>query len=190
MLSAPWRVDAAAQVRICPYAPVPTRFLLLGEAPVVKEADVTAAHTYTVIPRIPDRLKDLIRIAKNYWWSWDPEAVDLFRRLEPRQLLWEKCYANPIRMLGLVSQERLAELTADDGFLAHMDRVAMRLSSYMRGGTWFTQTYPESTLSVAYFCAEFGIVEGLRVYSGGLGILRAFKSITRLPMPRKSWSTS
>ena len=185
MLSPPWRVDAAAQVRICPYAPVPTWFLLLGEAPVVKEADVTAAHTYTVIPRIPDRLKDLIRIAKNYWWSWDPEAVDLFRRLEPRQLLWEKCYANPIRMLGLVSQERLAELTADDGFLAHMDRVAMRLSSYMQGGTWFAQTYPESTLSVAYFCAEFGVVEGLRVYSGGLGILAGdhLKSASDLGIP-------
>ncbi|HEX7513474.1 MAG TPA: DUF3417 domain-containing protein [Candidatus Methylomirabilis sp.] len=125
-----------------PIHPVPPWLLLLGEAPAVKEADVTAAHTYTVIPRIPDRLKDLLRIAKNYWWSWDPEAVDLFRRLEPRQLLWEKCYANPIRMLGLVSQERLAELTADDGFLAHMDRVAMRLSSYMRGGRGLRRRTP------------------------------------------------
>ena len=158
---------------------------LPGEALAVKEADVATAHTYTVIPRIPDRLKDLIRIAKNLWWTWDPEAIDLFRRLEPRQILWEKCYANPIRMLGLVSQERLAELTTDDGFLAHLDRVSMRLSSYMQGGTWFAQTYPKSTLSVAYFCAEFGIVEGLRLYSGGLGILAGdhLKSASDLGVP-------
>ncbi len=146
---------------------------------------MTAAHTYTVIPRIPDRLKDLERIARNFWWTCEPEAIDLFRRLEPRQLLWEKCYANPIRMLGLISQERLAELTADEGFLAHLDRVTARLSSYLEGNTWFGQHYPQSALSVAYFCAEFGIVEGFRVYSGGLGILAGdhLKSASALGIP-------
>jgi starch phosphorylase len=146
---------------------------------------VTVPHTYTVIPRIPDRLKDLVRVAKNFWWSWDPEAIDLFRRLEPRQMLWERCYANPIRMLGLISQERLTELTADEGFLAHLDRVAMRLSGYTSGVPWFGQTYPDSRLSVAYFCAEFGVVEGLRVYSGGLGILAGdhLKSASDLGIP-------
>ncbi len=155
------------------------------KGPVSQEVNVTAPHTYTVVPRIPDRIKDLVRIARNLWWTWEPEAIDLFRRLEPKQILWEQCYANPIRMLGLISQERLTELTTDDGFLAHLDRVALRLSSYMQGGAWFAQTYPKSTLSVAYFCAEFGIVEGLRLYSGGLGILAGdhLKSASDLGIP-------
>ncbi len=143
------------------------------------------AHRFTVVPRIPDRLSDLLRIAMNLWWTWDPEAIDLFRRLDPKQLLWERCYANPIRMLGLVSQERLAELTTDEAFLAALDRVGARLSSYLERPTWFGQTYPRNGLHVAYFCAEFGIVEGLRLYSGGLGILAGdhLKSASDLGIP-------
>lgn len=128
-------------------------------------------HPFTVAPRIPARLQDLLRIARNFWWTWDPEAIDLFRRLEPERFLWERCYANPIRMLGVVSQERLEELTGDEGFLAHLDRVGARLTEYLERPTWFDRAQPGARLSVAYFCAEFGIVEGLRVYSGGLGIL-------------------
>ena len=143
------------------------------------------AHKFTVKPWIPDRLKDLFRIAMNLWWTWDPESIDLFRRLDPKQLLWERCYANPIRMLGLVSQERLAELIADDSFLAHLDRVSAKLASYMERPTWFGKTHQDSGLLVAYFCAEFGIVEGLRLYSGGLGILAGdhLKSASDLGLP-------
>lgn len=143
------------------------------------------AHRYTVVPQIPDRLKELVRIAMNLAWTWDGEAIDLFRRLDPKQLLWERCYANPIKMLGLVSQERLVELTADEGYLAWLDRVSARLSSYLERPTWFGQTYPKNGICVAYFCAEFGIVEGLRLYSGGLGILAGdhVKSASDLGIP-------
>ena len=81
-------------------------------------------HGFTVIPRIPDQLQGLFRIAMNLWWCWDPEAIDVFRHLD--RMLWERCYANPIRMLGLVSQERLAELATDEGYLAMLDRVGAR----------------------------------------------------------------
>jgi starch phosphorylase len=121
----------------------------------------------------------------NLAWAWDPEAIDLFRRLDPKQLLWERCYANPIKMLGLVSQERLVELTTDEGFLASLDRVSARLTSYLERPTWFDQAYPKHGLCVGYFCAEFGIVEGLRLYSGGLGILAGdhLKSASDLGIP-------
>jgi starch phosphorylase len=146
---------------------------------------VIPAHRYTVVPRIPDRLKELVRIAMNLAWTWDHEAIDLFRRLDPKQLLWERCYASPIKMLGLVSQERLVELTTDEGFLASLDRVSARLTSYLERPTWFDQAYPKHGLCVAYFCAEFGIVEGLRLYSGGLGILAGdhLKSASDLGIP-------
>jgi starch phosphorylase len=146
---------------------------------------VIQPHTFTVTPRIPARLSDLLRIARNFWWTWDPEAIDLFRRLEPDRLLWERCYANPIRMLGIVSQSRLEELTTDEGFLAHLDRVGGRLTEYLGRPTWFGRTHPDTRLRVAYFSAEFGLVEGLRVYSGGLGILAGdhLKSASDLGVP-------
>jgi starch phosphorylase len=144
---------------------------------------VIPAHKFTVVPRIPERLKDLLRIAMNLWWTWDPEAIELFRRLD--RVLWERCYARPIRMLGLVSQERLAELTADEGYLAHLDRVSAKLSSYLDRPTWFGQTHTNTDIRVAYFSAEFGIVEGVRLYSGGLGILAGdhLKSASDLGIP-------
>jgi len=144
---------------------------------------VIPAHAFTVIPRIPERLQPLFRVAMNLWWCWDPEAIDLFRHLD--RMLWERCYANPIRMLALVSQERLAELAADEGYLAMLDRVEAKLTNYLERSTWFGQTYGSSRLLVAYFCAEFGLVEGLRLYSGGLGILAGdhLKSASDLGVP-------
>ena len=141
------------------------------------------AHPFTVIPRIPERLQPLFRIANNLWWCWDPEAIDLFRHLD--RILWERGYANPIRMLELVSQERLTELAADEGYLAMLDRAVARLSNYLERPTWFAQTHANSKLLVAYFCAEFGIVEGIRLYSGGLGILAGdhLKSASDLGVP-------
>jgi starch phosphorylase len=149
----------------------------------MEEAVVIPAHPFIVTPRVPDQLQALFRVAMNYWWSWDPEAIDLFRHLD--RILWERCYANPIRMLGLVSQDRLAELAVDEGYLAMLDRVGTRLGTYLERPTWFAQTHGNSTLQVAYFCAEFGIVEGLRVYSGGLGILAGdhLKSASDLGVP-------
>ena len=141
------------------------------------------AHPFTVVPRIPERLQPLFGIANNLWWCWDPEAIDLFRHLD--RILWERCYANPIRMLELVSQERLTELAADEGYLAMLDRAVAKLSNYLERPTWFAQTYAGSRLLVAYFCAEFGIVEGVRLYSGGLGILAGdhLKSASDLGVP-------
>jgi glycogen phosphorylase len=146
---------------------------------------VTALRTYTVVPRIPERLQELTRIARNLWWTCEPEAIELFRRLDPGQQMWERCYGNPMRLLGWISQARFDELATDDGFLAHLDRVAAGLSAYMENGAWFGRAHPQSNLTVAYFCAEFGIVEGLRLYSGGLGILAGdhLKSASALGIP-------
>jgi starch phosphorylase len=88
-------------------------------------------------------------------------------------------------MLGLVSQERLAELATDEGYLAMLDRVGARLSNYLERPSWFAQTHGKNGLQVAYFSAEFGIVEGVRLYSGGLGILAGdhLKSASDLGIP-------
>ncbi|WP_461395338.1 DUF3417 domain-containing protein, partial [Deferrisoma sp.] len=39
-------------------------------------------RTFSVIPRLPERLAPLLEIAHNLWWVWNPEAVDLFRRID------------------------------------------------------------------------------------------------------------
>lgn len=140
--------------------------------------------TYTVVPKLPERLKRLRDIANNLWWCWEPEAIELFLRIE--RDLWSKVNQNPTQLLGLVSQDRLAALATEDSFLAHLDRVAARLDSYMQSGSWRERnpSAPEG-FNVAYFSAEFALHESVPIYSGGLGVLAGdhLKSASDLGLP-------
>jgi starch phosphorylase len=135
-------------------------------------------RTYTVLPNLPPRLQALHKLAYNTWWSWNHDAIALFRRIDAQ--LFEEVENSPVKMLSKIEQDRLKQLLGDDGFLAHMDRVEESLDSYMSASTWFQETYGEDggdivTLAdryrIAYFSAEFGIHESIPVYSGGLGVL-------------------
>ena len=140
---------------------------------------------YMIHPSLPLRLQALAGLAKNLWWAWHPDAVNLWRRLDPQ--LWEDTYHNPVKMLGIISQSRLDQLAEDDGFITHMDRVIYELNDYMESSFWFQKTYEDKTgpMRIAYFSAEFGISESLPIYSGGLGILAGdhLKSSSDLGLP-------
>ena len=69
---------------------------------------------HTVKPKIPARLKALEEIAHNLWLSWNFDAVMLFIRLDYE--VWLQSRQNPVRMLGMVSQDRYEELANDDSF--------------------------------------------------------------------------
>jgi starch phosphorylase len=49
---------------------------------------------YTVIPRVPARLRPLLTIAKNLWWISSRNALSLFRRIDMD--LWEESNHNPV----------------------------------------------------------------------------------------------
>src|SRR5262245_39635432 len=125
-------------------------------------------RTFTVLPNLPERLQPLHRIAYNLWWSWNSEAVALFRRID--EDLFESLENSPIKLLGAVDQSRYEQLLQDDGFLAHMERVATALEKYLSTPSWFhdhAKTHPDlAALRIAYFSAEFGIHDSIPVYSG------------------------
>lgn len=139
---------------------------------------------FTVLPRLPDRLRPLQTLAYNLWWCWNADAVALFRRVNPD--LFEALDHSPIRLLGATDQARFEQLEGDDGFLAHMDRVAAALDHYMKAPTWYQETFAKDAGErIAYFSAEFGIHESVPVYSGGLGVLAGdhLKSASDLGLP-------
>ncbi len=143
------------------------------------------SHTFRVIPSLPARLERLRDLAYNLWWTWNHEAIDLFRRLD--RDLWETTGHNPVLMLGTIRQERLEQVAEDDGFLAHLDRVWREFDRYMQSkGTWYHKTHGrQDGLLIAYFSAEFGLTESLSIYAGGLGILAGdhLKSASDLGLP-------
>src|SRR5436305_7888643 len=91
-------------------------------------------RSFTVLPNLPERLKALQSLAYNLWWCWHPEAWELFRRIDADA--FERLDHSPVRLLEWVSQDRIRELAADDGFLVHLDRVADQLQRYLGSKTW------------------------------------------------------
>jgi len=141
-------------------------------------------RSFTVLPTLPDLLKDLDVIARNMFWSWNPEFVELFKRIDSN--LWSACGHNPVKMLGSVSQARLDELAENQGFLGQLQRASEKLNSYLEKQTWYKNVCSECTEPlIAYFSAEFGVHECLPIYAGGLGILAGdhLKSASDLGIP-------
>lgn len=139
---------------------------------------------FKVVPALPKKLEPLRYIAKNLYWSWNKDAVSLFRRLDKD--LWESTYHNPVQMLGSIKQQRLEEVAKDDGFLSHLQRVNDDLKLYLKSSSWYQNKHGKNGESyIAYFSAEFGLTECLQIYSGGLGILAGdhLKSASDLGIP-------
>ena len=141
-------------------------------------------RTFTVLPCLPKRLEALTKLAYNVWWSWHDDAVALFKRIDPAE--FEALDHSPMRLLSSTPQARFDELEQDNGFLAHLDRVAGALDEYMTTTTWFQKNHPDQAkMRIAYFSMEFGTHESIPVYSGGLGILAGdhLKSASDLGIP-------
>ena len=122
--------------------------------------------THTVKPRLEGELAALDSIARNLWLSWNFDAVSLFIRIDPDA--WAASGQNPVKMLGMVNQDRFDQLAQDDSFIASLNDVKQRFERYKKGDTWCKG--PKTPVT-AYFSMEFGIDVSLPTYSGGLGIL-------------------
>lgn len=134
----------------------------------------TMNRFHTRIPNhfdLPRRVNRLGELAYNYWWTWQPNAMRLFSRLDND--LWERLSHNPILLLRAVERARINESAQNNEYLAHYDRVFAEFDAYMaEAATWSDETHPELRNSpIAYFSMEFGLHETLPIYSGGLGVL-------------------
>ncbi len=143
-------------------------------------------HTVTVVPTLPEKLKPLQGLARNLWYTWNPNVIELWRRLD--RDLWEESHHNPVRMLSSMSQQQLEEAGRNESFLLHMDRVLEALDQYMNVKTPYSfhlEKGLDPGFLVAYFSMEFGMTEALPIYSGGLGVLSGdhLKSASNLNLP-------
>ena len=126
-----------------------------ANAPVWKEV--------TVKSRIPESLGMLQEMARNIWWSWNYEATDMFKSLDPE--LWSVVGQNPVALLERLSYEKLEALSNDKAVLNRINDIYAKFKAYMN------EAPNTDRPSVAYFCMEYGLTHVLKIYSGGLGIL-------------------
>ena len=112
---------------------------------------------------IPAELEKLSELAHNIWWSWNYEATELFRDLDPA--LWTEVGHNPVLLLERMSYAKLEALANDKVILKRMNDVYSKFRAYM-------DVKPDKKRpSIAYFSMEYGLNQVLKIYSGGLGVL-------------------
>jgi starch phosphorylase len=128
---------------------------------------------------------DLRALAYNLWWSWNPAAQQIFQELS--SYVWEESSHNPVEVLHWVSGHELRARLKNADFFVRVEKVTAGFRAYMSARrTWMKREAPAlKNAPIAYFSAEFGLHESLRVYSGGLGILAGdhAKSASDLGLP-------
>ncbi|MBI3721036.1 MAG: alpha-glucan family phosphorylase, partial [Fimbriimonas ginsengisoli] len=143
------------------------------------------SRSFEVVSELPVPLRPLRVLAMNLRWSWDHDTRDLFRSVDKE--LWEEVEHNPVELIERLNPERLERLVKDTGFLNRLASCEKALADYMAAPTWFDANYPKrrDSVTIAYFCAEFGLSEALPIYSGGLGVLAGdhLKAASDLGLP-------
>ena len=150
----------------------------------------------TIVPEItpsapqelaPNALYDkCMSLARNLWWTWQPDVINLFRDLDP--IRWRQLDHNPIALLTEFTPDRLAARgVGNDAVQPH--KLCLSPTERVYGGQANmgappTRAYWELN-PLPIFSAEFGIHEGVPIYSGGLGVLSGdhIKSASGLGVP-------
>jgi starch phosphorylase len=118
---------------------------------------------FLVRPALPPSISRMSELAYNLQWSWNHSIRSIFRRLDP--ILWKHSGHNPVLMLGRVPQATLDRAAADPRFLAAYRGACERYDNYLE------HSEPAGDQLIAYFSMEYGLVECMPIYSGGLGVL-------------------
>ena len=142
-------------------------------------------HSFNVQPNLPENIKFLEELANDMWFTWNWQAILLFVQVDEK--LWTAAKRNPKWFLGSVPQKRFEELSKDENFVQQVNKVKESYYNYKNNPhTWYNDHKHENgQLLTAYFSMEYGIGEGLPIYSGGLGMLAGdhIKSASDLGMP-------
>lgn len=102
----------------------------------------------------------LKKLAGNLWWSWNPEVLDLFRRVDVET--YERSRHNPAAVLRDLDPATIT----DPSLIEDVDTAYAALTDYLEQPGRYADA-PRTS----YFCMEYGLHESLPMYSGGLGVL-------------------
>ncbi|MGD8591524.1 MAG: alpha-glucan family phosphorylase, partial [Gammaproteobacteria bacterium] len=128
-------------------------------------------YSFEVVPKIPERLRRLVELSEDLYYSWSSQTRALFYFLHPE--LWDMCGHNPKLFLRRVAQHRLENAVKDRAFMEAFNRVLADYDTYIKEppNVDIQKCLTSDQDLVAYFSLEFGLHESLPTYSGGLGIL-------------------
>jgi glycogen phosphorylase len=129
--------------------------------------------------------EEIHRMSRNLWWTWNPEAQEIFANLS--RLTWTSSNHNAVAVMNSLSPTELKARLMEKEFASAVSDVLLQFREYLtRERTWCSaHAAPFLKSPVAYFTAEFAFHESLPIYSGGLGVLAGdhAKSASDLGVP-------
>lgn len=128
-----------------------------------KKFQVPIWNKVLIKPGIPERFNGLKRLSRNLWWTWHPEAGELFSMIEPKQ--WEELNHNPMALLESLTINQMRDLEHNEVFTTKLDAIYEQFELYMKKAS------RKPKAQIAYFSMEYGLHDTIQIFSGGLGIL-------------------
>src|ERR1700745_248455 len=119
-------------------------------------APVEAVQKTTFTELSPNTVYDkCMSLARNLWWTWHPEVINLVRDLDP--IRWRQLDHNPIALLGEFTPERLEMRASELVLYSRINYAFRRLKEYMANTPVWGRTHAGvlGSKPVAYFSAEF-----------------------------------
>lgn len=124
---------------------------------------------YVPLPPLPGRITRLNELASDLWWSWTPQAREVFRELD--YPLWRFTDHNPVLLLHLVEPERLEHAAGDPDFLRLYDEALAGLDAARAGdGTWWSQR-AQGQGAIAWITPAFALHQSLPADASAAGVL-------------------
>ncbi len=161
---------------------ISTQELTEMQSAIALQTEQNFRNDFNFKRELPENIQFLDELSWNYYWSWQPEATNLFRELDPT--LWTKCEQNPRLLLKQIDDLRLWQKANDVYFVDRLASFEVQYRNYLAQPRQdmgrITKENP-----AAYFCAEYGVHNSLPIYSGGLGILSGdhLKSASDMNVP-------
>ncbi|MDI6751949.1 MAG: alpha-glucan family phosphorylase [bacterium] len=156
-----------------------------GEVYKGADSPVPRFRQFSIKSSIPQNIERLRDLSYNLWWAWNPDAYELFSRLDP--ILYERMGNNPVAFLETVSPKRLEEASENEDYLHLYESVMKRFDKYCASKKPLLKSIEgiSSERPVAYFSMEYGLHECMPLYAGGLGMLSGdhIKSASDLNIP-------
>ncbi|MDQ6918840.1 MAG: alpha-glucan family phosphorylase [Candidatus Dormibacteraeota bacterium] len=126
-------------------------------------------------------LDELQTLALNLRWGWEPRIRRVFETLSPE--LWAETRHNPMALLAKLGPEGVEAAAREPEFAAVLEVARTAVQEHHERTPPFYDA--KAPLVIGYFSLEFGVVEALPIYSGGLGILAGdhLKAASDLNLP-------
>ena len=122
-------------------------------------------------PELPERLKRLSELANDLWWTWNPRAREVFRKLDYTAVAADRAQPGADAAAGVRRRCWRSPRRTSGSWRSttrRSTRSTRRAAPATPGGT---SSIPDNPGPIAYFSAEFALHQSLPIYAGGLGVL-------------------